>query len=347
VPPQNPIDRTIVCVSALGAKLAYPDASPAVRPGRDCQVEPEAEAEAGLHRSTRRSGRSRKSNQPLSAKQLGMLCDILAFWPTSTVGALKEHGPLSRLHPLGVRRGAGAPENLDSRPCCQDHRNRISLLQERPLTAVHLFPAPTQIERPHGEDLPMRMSNLVDDRLAASVGAETPLVLFEMVLGAFESGHVGRAVCDDLQSVVGAADAKVMCYRNLAFHGGNVGCHLGRRVRLVVEATRQPCDERAWDVLTNEYYSATVSAGDVETQVDLREVAEAWPADAQDPSPQEVEGNEADMSLSIEALKFGAGRTTGKQNLFGTCVCKQTHMTPICSEKSKSHLGERLGWWDG
>ena len=44
VPPQNPVDRTIVDVSALGVKLAYPDASPAVRPARHRRIEPEAAA---------------------------------------------------------------------------------------------------------------------------------------------------------------------------------------------------------------------------------------------------------------------------------------------------------------
>jgi len=44
VPPQNPVDRTIVDISALGVKLACPDASLAVRPARDRQIEPEAAA---------------------------------------------------------------------------------------------------------------------------------------------------------------------------------------------------------------------------------------------------------------------------------------------------------------
>jgi hypothetical protein len=35
VPPQNPVDRTIVDVSALGVELGYPNASLAVRPARD------------------------------------------------------------------------------------------------------------------------------------------------------------------------------------------------------------------------------------------------------------------------------------------------------------------------
>ena len=46
VPPQNPVGRTIVDVSAPGIKLAYPDASLAVRPARDRQIEPEAAARA-------------------------------------------------------------------------------------------------------------------------------------------------------------------------------------------------------------------------------------------------------------------------------------------------------------
>jgi len=44
VPPQNPVDLTIVDISALGVKLAWPDASLAVRPARDRQIEPEAAA---------------------------------------------------------------------------------------------------------------------------------------------------------------------------------------------------------------------------------------------------------------------------------------------------------------
>ena len=44
VPPQNSVDRTIVDVSAFGVKLPYPDASLAVRPARDHQIEPEAAA---------------------------------------------------------------------------------------------------------------------------------------------------------------------------------------------------------------------------------------------------------------------------------------------------------------
>ena len=35
VPPQKLVERTIVDVSALGVKLAYPDASVAVCPARD------------------------------------------------------------------------------------------------------------------------------------------------------------------------------------------------------------------------------------------------------------------------------------------------------------------------
>jgi hypothetical protein len=35
VPPQNPVDCTIVDVGALGVELAYSDASLAVRPARD------------------------------------------------------------------------------------------------------------------------------------------------------------------------------------------------------------------------------------------------------------------------------------------------------------------------
>jgi hypothetical protein len=44
VPPQNPVDCTIVDVSALGVALAYPDASLAVPPARNRQIEPEAAA---------------------------------------------------------------------------------------------------------------------------------------------------------------------------------------------------------------------------------------------------------------------------------------------------------------
>ena len=44
VPPQEPVDDTIVDVSALGVKLTYPDASLAVVPARDRQIEPEAVA---------------------------------------------------------------------------------------------------------------------------------------------------------------------------------------------------------------------------------------------------------------------------------------------------------------
>jgi hypothetical protein len=44
VPPQNLVDGAIVGVSVLGVKLAYPDASLAVRPARDREIEPEAAA---------------------------------------------------------------------------------------------------------------------------------------------------------------------------------------------------------------------------------------------------------------------------------------------------------------
>jgi hypothetical protein len=39
VPPQNPVEGTIVDVCALGVKRAYPDAALAVRPARDRQIE--------------------------------------------------------------------------------------------------------------------------------------------------------------------------------------------------------------------------------------------------------------------------------------------------------------------
>ena len=46
VPPQNPVNGAIVDVSALGVELAYPDASLAVPPARNRQIEPEAAARA-------------------------------------------------------------------------------------------------------------------------------------------------------------------------------------------------------------------------------------------------------------------------------------------------------------
>jgi len=66
VPPQNPVNRTIVDVSTLGVKLTYPHASLAVRPARDrqqrqlgvCGTGGSPETEADVHRSTGRSGRS-------------------------------------------------------------------------------------------------------------------------------------------------------------------------------------------------------------------------------------------------------------------------------------------------
>ena len=39
VPPQNPVDRKIADLSGLGIKLTYPDASLAVRPACDRQIE--------------------------------------------------------------------------------------------------------------------------------------------------------------------------------------------------------------------------------------------------------------------------------------------------------------------
>jgi 1-acyl-sn-glycerol-3-phosphate acyltransferase len=46
VPPQNPADRTIVDVSALGVELGFPNASLAVRPARDRPIELEFAARA-------------------------------------------------------------------------------------------------------------------------------------------------------------------------------------------------------------------------------------------------------------------------------------------------------------
>jgi ubiquinone/menaquinone biosynthesis C-methylase UbiE len=51
VPPQNLVDRTIVDVSALGVKLAYPDASLAVRPARNRPIETPAAARARARES--------------------------------------------------------------------------------------------------------------------------------------------------------------------------------------------------------------------------------------------------------------------------------------------------------
>ena len=46
MPPQNPVDGAIVGVSVLGVKLAYADASLAVGPARNRQIEPEAASRA-------------------------------------------------------------------------------------------------------------------------------------------------------------------------------------------------------------------------------------------------------------------------------------------------------------
>lgn len=66
-----------------------------------------------------------------------------------------------------------------------------------------------------------------------------PMVLFEVVLKASDSGHVGRVVYDNAQGVFGTAYAKTVSHRNLPFPCGDIGCHLGRLVWLVVEDTRQ------------------------------------------------------------------------------------------------------------
>ena len=65
VPPQNPVHRAMIDVSALRDKVPNPDASRAVRPARDRPIEPESIDEGKVialpmagelhHRYTRRA----------------------------------------------------------------------------------------------------------------------------------------------------------------------------------------------------------------------------------------------------------------------------------------------------
>ena len=73
VPPQNVIDRAIVDVSGLRGKVAYPDASLAVRPTRGRPFEPEATARARARkpRLAAAAGRSEAQNQTSKADERG------------------------------------------------------------------------------------------------------------------------------------------------------------------------------------------------------------------------------------------------------------------------------------
>jgi hypothetical protein len=85
VPPQNPVDHTIVDVCAFGVKLADPGASLAVRAARERQIEPEAAAPAPLRPSPRDSSWPLCSKRHLTAQHIPQLRD-------GTVPGLSEAG---------------------------------------------------------------------------------------------------------------------------------------------------------------------------------------------------------------------------------------------------------------
>jgi len=90
VPPQNPVDRTIVDVFALGVQLTYPSASLAVRPARDRPIEPEVAARARSAEPGPRSQRWRGEGGDQETKRelayrLALCWNLAEGWPTEAL----------------------------------------------------------------------------------------------------------------------------------------------------------------------------------------------------------------------------------------------------------------------
>jgi hypothetical protein len=105
VPPQNPVDGAIVGVSVLGIKLAYPDASLAVRPARNRQIEPPAAARAGARepRLATTAGHSEAQDQtPQADRALWVaLCRLWPDWQNALI--LMKPQTVIRWHRKGFR----------------------------------------------------------------------------------------------------------------------------------------------------------------------------------------------------------------------------------------------------
>ena len=120
VPPQNPVDRTIVDVFALGVQLTYPSASLAVRPARDRPIEPEVAARARSAEPGPRSQRWRGEGGDQETKRelayrLALCWNLAEGWPTEALeeGILRSvEDTLVQLLDLLDRRSAEVPADV-------------------------------------------------------------------------------------------------------------------------------------------------------------------------------------------------------------------------------------------
>jgi hypothetical protein len=122
VPPQNPVDRTIVDVSTLGVKLAYRYDRLAVRPARDRQLEPEVAARARSaepgppSQRWRGEGGDQETKREL-AYRLALCWNLAEGWPTEALekGILRSvEDALVELLALLELRSEEVPEEVRS-----------------------------------------------------------------------------------------------------------------------------------------------------------------------------------------------------------------------------------------
>jgi len=221
--------------------------------------------------------------------------------------------------------------------------------------AVEGGPVEIDLDCAHRADLPAWVFDAVDECAAAAGGAVAPGVLLEVVFKGVVRRGAGVVVGGggDLVPAVVRPDG-IGGFDAITF-GSGLGAHGSGAVGLVVEEAGGPGDEGAGDELADEDDAAARLGGgaraDVEAEVELREVAVAWPWDSEDAGVLESEGDEADVMGAAPGVEFEARGEMGEESFGGDAVLEEEEVEPSGGEEGAGHAGRvwccRLGAWDG
>src|SRR5262249_11440690 len=110
---------------------------------------------------------------------------------------------------------------------------------------------------------------------------------------------------------------------------------------LVVQAPSDPRDQPLRHELADEHDAALLAEADVEAQVQLGEVAVAWPADAHDAGVEELEGNQADEDVAVAQVERQARRQPLLEQRRRHGVGGEEQVVPFGGQERTGHGGSR------
>ena len=137
------------------------------------------------------------------------------------------------------------------------------------------------------------MLHLVGEGTAAPVPAESPVVLLEEVLVAVLRGLPGRPVARHLDAMIPSVPAKTPDGGHRRPSLVDPAVDRSHEIRLVVKGASEPRDEEPRHELADEHDAAARPLLHIEAQVQLGEVAEARPGNAEHSRVEEIEGDQA------------------------------------------------------